>query len=66
MPPRRMRPDEMLEAIRAFMQREGREPVRRDFETRGNSLPSRQVIERAFRQWPWAVEAAKRQRKELP
>ena len=60
MPPRRMRPDEMLDAIRVFQVREGGEPTRLDFEKPGNGLPSRQIIEREFRQWQLAVEASRR------
>lgn len=58
MPPRRMRPEEMVTMILAFMEREGRDPTRHDFESQRNGLPSRKVVDRAFRQWQHAVEAA--------
>lgn len=60
MAPPRMPSEQMLQAIRCFVKEEGRLPKRLDFERKGNCLPSRQAIERAFRIWQRAVEIAMR------
>lgn len=58
MPPKRMTQEAVLESIRAYVARTGTLPTRHDFDRGGNGLVSRAVVERYFRQWQWAVQAA--------
>lgn len=66
MPPKAMDGDAVLASIRAFVTRIGRPPTRHDFDRGGNGLVSRQVAERHFRQWQWAVQAALRDEEATP